>query len=98
MQSYKVHVLAVLKHNKEFILDLKGSKSQLKDLCVDQLNVREEDFNDIIKVMENGECYESDADSDGDLKLVFTTYLHFHRIFKHVHYAEVSLVVMRMRP
>ena len=68
MTSHKEDVLVVLRKTKEFILDLEGSKLPIKDLCMRELQVPEEKFNNIISLTQNGMCYESDADSDGNMR------------------------------
>lgn len=73
MKEHKFDVLSVLTKSKEFVIELKGSKHPLKDLCLSQLEVPEDKFSKIFTLHENGVCYESDADSDGDLRCILST-------------------------
>lgn len=68
MREYKGDVVSVLSQSKEHVLDLNGPISYLKDMCINKLDVSEETFHGIFKLDSVGKCYESDADSDGDLR------------------------------
>lgn len=73
MKDHKSDVLLVLAKSKGFVLELKGSKRPLKELCI-KLDVHEEEFNKLFKLHENDTYYESDANSDGDLRWYIIVY------------------------
>jgi hypothetical protein len=68
MKDFKADVSAVLSASKEFVLDLEGKTHILRDLCVSKLDIQEKDFNSLIKLDDSGVGYQSDANSDGNLR------------------------------
>jgi hypothetical protein len=78
MKEFKGDVLPVLSQSKEFVLDLKGSIQSLQDMCINKLDVSKEAFQGIFNVDASGKCYESDADSNGELR------------YKQYHYTTIN--------
>jgi hypothetical protein len=73
MNEHKCDMLSVLRKSKPFILELKGDKTLIRQLCVTQFDILEASFDDVLPLDANGKCYESDADSNGNLRWATNT-------------------------